>query len=161
PMPPGWVGGPAAVGPGEALASAGKQLLNPASWWQALKGAARPFYDPVGMGRETAEQVQALNKAGHPILGAAAMAMGVCAPELEGSELTTITRPVLKDLEHAASGAADFGGFKMPQAAIVSASRSAMTKAEQKAGHAALLEMLKSEGVPHVEVQGKWFNPDT
>src|SRR5947208_16596866 len=61
PMPPGWVGGPAAVGPGEALASAGKQLLNPASWWQALKGAARPFYDPVGMGRETAEQVQALN----------------------------------------------------------------------------------------------------
>ncbi len=163
PMPPGWVGGPAAVGPGEALASAGKQLLNPASWWQALKGVARPFYDPVGMGRETAEQVQALNKAGHPILGAGAMALGVGAPELEatGPEVNAITRPILYDIEHAASGAADFGGFKIPQAAILSAARTGMSKAEQQASHTALLDLLKSEGLPHVETSGKWFNPTT
>jgi hypothetical protein len=156
-MPPGWRGGPAAVGPGDAILTALRQF--PSQALEAIRTLPHVL-NPFEQGKATAEQVTALNKAGHPILGLAATLAGVGAPEL-GPEVTSATRPILSDIEQASRGAADFGGFKMPQAAIVSAARGELSASENAARHAAMSDLLKSWGVDHVEVQGKWFNPET
>jgi len=167
-MPPGWLGGPHAVSPLAALSQQAHELTNPMTYAEALKGLVRPF-QPIGRTasgavvpfpgqKEMAEQVQELNRAGHPLLGLAAMGMGVGMPESEiGPEVSAATRPILSDIEHAASGY----DITMPQAAIVSASRGELSATKNAARHKAMLADLKASGVPHVEVNGRWRNPES
>jgi hypothetical protein len=154
-MPPGWRGGPPAVGPSDAILAALRQF--PSQALEAIRTLPHVL-NPLEQGKAAAEQVTALNKAGHPILGLAAALAGVGAPEL-GPEVTAATRPILADIEQAARGAVEGSGFKMPQAAIVSASLGHLSPAENAARHAAMSDLLKSWGVEHVEVQGRWKNP--
>ena len=169
-MPPGWRGGPHAVSPLAALSQQAHELLNPMTYAEALKGLVRPF-QPIGRTaggsvvpfpgqKEMAEQVQELNRTGHPLLGLAAMGMGVGIPESEaiGPEVSNLTRPILSDIENAAAGAK---GVKMPQAAIVSASLGELSAAKNAARHKGMLADLKANGVPHVEVSGRWLNPES
>src|SRR5207245_1273300 len=98
--------------------------------------------------------------AGHPVLGAGAMAMGVGMPEVEGlgPEVTAATRPVLQDIERAAAGAE---GVRLPQFAIVSAGQGHLSKGENDALTESLFQHLKENNIPHVETTGRWKNPDT